>query len=139
MKKMMMMLLVGLFCVGGVMAQGVTFKEDTFNNVLKSADQAKKLVFVDVYAEWCGPCKFLSANIFPAKAVGDYMNPLFVSTKVDAEKGEGVQIASRYSIRSYPTMLILNSKGEEVGRLVGSSQTPEDFVKRLKTEVAKIK
>ena len=41
-------------------------------------------------------------------------------------------------MKGYPTMLILDSKGEELGRLVGSSRTPEDFVQRLKDEMAKI-
>lgn len=129
-----------LMFVGGAMAQtgGTKFTEDTFAKVQKAAEKANKPIFIDVYTTWCGPCKHLSNNIFPAKIVGDYMNATFVNTKFDAEKGEGIELAKKYAVKNYPTLLILNSKGEELGRLIGSSRTPEEFVQRLKDEMAKI-
>lgn len=135
-----MLCAAAFLAVGIVSAQdkGVKFTEDTFENVLKAAEKSGKYVFVDVYTTWCGPCKFLSSNIFPAETVGNYMNKTFVNAKFDAEKGEGVEIAKKYKVEGYPTMLILDSKGKELGKLVGSSRTPEDFVKRLQGEVAKI-
>ena len=66
------------------------------------------------------------------------MNEAFVSTKFDAEKGEGIELAKKYAVKGYPTMLILDAEGKELGRLVGSSRTPEEFVQRLKDEMAKI-
>lgn len=141
MKKLLMAAVAALMFTGGAMAQtgGATFITDKpFAEVQKAAEKANKPIFVDIYTTWCGPCKFLSSNIFPAKAVGEYMNATFVNTKFDAEKGEGIELAKKYAVKGYPTMLILNSQGEELGRLVGSSRTPEDFVQRLKDKMAEI-
>ncbi|SUE33053.1 Thioredoxin [Rikenella microfusus] len=139
MKKLLMAAVAALMFTGAAIAQtGTRFTEDTFVNVQKAAEQAKKPIFVDIYTTWCGPCKYLANNIFPTQVVGDYMNATFVNAKFDAEKGEGIELAKKYAVKGYPTMLILDSKGEELGRLVGSSRTPEDFVQRLKDEMAKI-
>lgn len=141
MKKLLMAAVAALMFTGVAMAQttgGAKFTEDTFANVQKAAVKADKPIFMDIYTTWCGPCKYLSSNIFPTQIVGDYMNAKFVNTKFDAEKGEGIELAKKYAVKGYPTMLILNSKGEELGRLVGSSRTPEEFVQRLKDEMAKI-
>lgn len=141
MKKLLMAAVAALMFTGGAMAQttgGAKFTEDTFANVQKAAVKADKPIFMDIYTTWCGPCKYLSSNIFPTQIVGDYMNAKFVNTKFDAEKGEGIELAKKYAVKGYPTMLILDAKGQELGRLVGSSRTPEEFVQRLKDEIAKI-
>ena len=65
-------------------------------------------------------------------------NKTFVNAKYDAEKGEGVTVAKTYRVTAYPTFLILNSKGEEVGRLLGGAKTPEDFIARVKAELENI-
>lgn len=143
MKKILMMAVATLMFAGSAIAQtktdGAKFTEGTFAQVQAAAAKANKPIFMDIYTTWCGPCKYLSSNIFPTKVAGDYMNATFVNAKFDAEKGEGIEIAKKYDVKGYPTMLILNSKGEELGRVVGSSRTPEEFVQRLKDEMAKIK
>lgn len=140
MKKLLMAAFAALMFTGAAVAQtgGMKFTEDTFANLQKAAEKAKKPIFMDIYTTWCGPCKYLSSNIFPAKIVGDYMNATFVNAKFDAEKGEGIELAKKYAVKGYPTMLILDSKGEELGRLVGSSKTPEEFVQRVKEKMAEI-
>lgn len=141
MKKLLMAAVAALMFTGAAVAQtgGATFITDKpFAEVQKASEKAGKPIFLDIYTTWCGPCKYLSSNIFPSKVAGDYMNATFVNTKFDAEKGEGIELAKKYAVKGYPTMLILNSKGEELGRLVGSSRTPEEFVQRLKDEMAKI-
>ena len=131
MKKLLMMALAALMFTGVAVAEenaGVKFTEDTFANVQKVAKKAKKPIFVDIYTTWCGPCKYLASKIFPAQIVGDYMNEAFVSTKFDAEKGEGIELAKKYAVKGYPTMLILDAEGKELGRLVGSSRTLRNFL-----------
>lgn len=143
MKKMLMVAIAALMFAGNALAQtktdGTKFTEGTFAEVQAAAVKANKPIFMDVYTTWCGPCKFMTSTIFPAKAAGDYMNATFINTKFDAEKGEGIELAKKYVVKGYPTMLILDSNGKELGRVVGSSRTPEEFVERLKEEMAKIK
>jgi uncharacterized protein YyaL (SSP411 family) len=57
------------------------------------AKKENKLIFVDAYASWCGPCKLMVKNIFPLKTVGDYYNSHFINAKIDMEKGEGIELA----------------------------------------------
>ena len=108
-----------LFSTTGVLGQGIDFHHASFNDVLKKAKEENKLVFVDCYTDWCGPCKMLSNKIFPQKEVGDYFNAHFVSTKIDMEKGEGPQLLKKYGVKAFPTLLFLNADAEIVHKVVG--------------------
>ncbi|MFR3488801.1 MAG: thioredoxin family protein [Alistipes ihumii] len=88
-------------------------------------------MFVDVYATWCGPCQIMAKQIFPQQKVGEFFNKTFVNAKFNAEKGEGVDVAKRYSVKAYPTFLILDSDGEEVGRIVGGADA-DRFIEEVR-------
>ena len=100
------------------LGDGMEFFEGGWDEAVKAAERNGQLVFVDVYTEWCGPCKLMDANVYPKDAVGDYFNPRFVNIKLDAEDEEvdGPEIAERYDIGGYPTLLFLNPDGSEIGR-----------------------
>lgn len=109
-------------------AQGIKFEETPFKNLLEKAKKEKKLVFLDAYTTWCGPCKLMAKNIFPQQEVGEYFNANFVNAKIDMEKGEGIEIAKKYGVRSYPTYLFINGDGEEVHRSLGYTPEAKDFI-----------
>lgn len=101
-------------------ANGIEFVHDkSFQEILDMARMQNKLVFMDCYTTWCGPCKRLAALVFPDSAVGAYFNEHFINTKFDMEKDEGVTIAAKYGIRAYPTLLWIDGKGEVVHKVVG--------------------
>jgi thiol:disulfide interchange protein len=79
--------------------------------VLQKAKQHNKPVFVDVYTEWCGPCKLMDKNIFTQKDVGDFYNQNFISIKLDAEKSYGIGFAKSNGINAYPTYLYFSPTG----------------------------
>ena len=64
--------------VSVVYAQGISFFSGSWSDVLAEAKQKKKVVFVDIYTEWCGPCKLMEKNIFPDEQVGKYYNANFI-------------------------------------------------------------
>ena len=99
--------------------EGIQFDEIPFKDLLAKAKKENKLVFIDAYASWCGPCKMMERNTFPRKSVGDFYNKNFVNSRIDMEKGEGREIAARFGVRSYPTYLFLNSDGELVAQNYG--------------------
>lgn len=139
MKKIMLLTAVLAFIGSVALAQndqGIKFEKGTFAEILAKAKAQKKLVFMDVYASWCGPCKRMVAEVFTQKKVGDYFNATFVNAKFDAEVGEGRTIAARYGVNAYPTFLLLNGDGKLVGKMVGGSPADE-FIRQVKELKAK--
>ena len=104
---------------------GIQFTSVSFDEALKLAKKEKKNIFLDAYASWCGPCKMLKRNVFPQKEVGDFFNTNFINMAIDMEQGEGPQLARKYNVQAYPTLLFINSKGEVVGTAVGYHQAEE--------------
>ena len=110
--KKLILLFVAVLGISNVFAQGIAFEHGTLAEAFAKAKKENKLIFVDTYTEWCGPCKRLSKEVFPQEKVGDYFNSRFVSIKIDAEKGEGIEFAQKYKIKSFPTLMYLNANGD---------------------------
>jgi len=91
----------------------------SMDEALQKAQSEEKLVMVDVYTTWCGPCKLMDRTTFKDQKVKDLLSEHFVAVKIDAEKGDGVAIARKYKVLGYPCMLILNSKGEVQDKSMG--------------------
>lgn len=109
--------------------QGITFIEGRpFAESLKRARAEKKPLMVDTYAVWCGPCKQLDRMTFADAAVGAWARKNVIAVKVDAEKGEGRRLSSRYSVRAFPTILFLDPEGNEIDRMSGAFP-PADFMR----------
>ena len=104
--------------------EGIQFSETTWKEVLKRAKAEKKIVFLDAYASWCGPCKLLQKNVFTKKDVGDYFNKQFINVKMDMEKGEGPALSQVYPLEAYPTLLFIDGNGKVVKKVIGY-QSPE--------------
>ncbi|MBW6496984.1 MAG: thioredoxin family protein [Bacteroidales bacterium] len=106
---------------------GIVFHEGSWDQALQLAKEENKLIFLDVYATWCGPCKRLKANTFPDAAVGEFYNANFINVALDGEKGEGLELARKYNVRSYPSLLFIDSNGQIVGRTAGF-HNPDRFL-----------
>jgi thioredoxin 1 len=97
------------------MAQsGIKFEEDAWALIISKAKAENKLIFLDAYTSWCGPCKMLQSRVFPDVELGKYFGENFLSTKIDMEKGEGPSLAKKYAVRAYPTLLFIDPNTQQV-------------------------
>ena len=124
MKKISLLLLLIIY-QQAFSQHSIKFEESSFASILAKAKAEKKLVFMDAYASWCGPCKLMEKNVFTDKNVADFYNKNFVNARIDMEKGEGRDLAIKYGVRSYPTFLFLNGEGDVVGKELGYIQSKE--------------
>ncbi|GAA5891404.1 hypothetical protein JCM5296_006514 [Sporobolomyces johnsonii] len=95
----------------------------------KHAINGTKPVLVDFYADWCGPCRFLTPVL--EKVVTDDSGVDLMT--IDTE--EQLELAQRYKIRSLPTVMAFKN-GEVIGQFIGAQ--PEagvrEFVKKIKEQ-----
>ena len=98
---------------------GVDFQHLTFDEALAKAKAEKKLVFVDCYTTWCGPCKMMTTKIFPMKEAGEFFNPRFVCVKFDMEQGEGKELKNKLGVRAYPSFFIIRPDGSIQHKMCG--------------------
>ena len=108
-------------------ADGIQFTDASWRDILKKAKAEKKVIFLDAYASWCGPCKLLQKNVFTKKAVGDFYNEKFINVKMDMEKGEGPALSQVYPLEAYPTLLFIDGNGRVLKKVLGL-QTPENLI-----------
>ncbi len=99
--------------------KGIIFIEQDWNKALQKAGKEKKLVFLDIYATWCGPCKMLKKNTFTNEKVGKFFNANFVNVTIDGERGIGPELATRFSLEGYPTLIVTDSNGQPLLYTVG--------------------
>ncbi|MCW3105082.1 MAG: putative disulfide-isomerase [Bacteroidetes bacterium] len=99
----------------------ISFEHGKWAEILAKSKKENKLIYLDCYTTWCGPCKWMAKNVFTNDTVADFYNASFINAEMDMEKGEGLELAKKYGIRAYPTMLYLNSDGEVMHRSCGSS------------------
>lgn len=120
-----------LVALKGRAQEEIAFNGASWQASLDQAAKENKLVFLDCYTSWCGPCKWMEKNVFVLPEIYNYYNQHFINTKQDMEKGEGIELRKRYNIQSYPTYLFINSKGEVVHR-TGSRMTAEEFLEEAR-------
>jgi thiol-disulfide isomerase/thioredoxin len=115
----------GLLLIGAtllqttVLAQGITFTKGNWQEVLAKAKAENKPIFVDFYAEWCGPCKFMAKNVFTDAEVAEYYNQHFISVKIDAEKEEP-ELVRASKIEAYPSLYYFSPDGNLINKNIGS-------------------
>jgi thiol-disulfide isomerase/thioredoxin len=112
----------------------VPFRPLAFDAACATAKAEGKLIFIDFYTTWCEPCKRLDKDTWTNADVGKLVGEKAVALKLDAEK-EGKDVAKRYKITAYPTLLLLKPDGIEVDRIIGYRE-PAKFTEEFSAGVA---
>ncbi|GAA4827990.1 thioredoxin family protein [Algivirga pacifica] len=107
----------------------------SFDKAMEQAQAEDKIVFVDVYTDWCYWCKVMDKNTFTDTEVIEYMNKYCVSVKLNAEAEEtlnfrGEEYSNRAFVRSigvrgYPSLLIISPDGKQLEVKAGAHSAEE--------------
>lgn len=108
--------------------------DKTMEQMLAEAKLQRKVLFVDVYTTWCGPCKWMDENTFKDERVADKLNKKFLSYKVDGESFEGVNVGIIYRVDSYPTYLFISPDGKVLHRIEGM-MSPEGLMQEADSAI----
>ncbi|MCX7819775.1 MAG: thioredoxin family protein [Kiritimatiellae bacterium] len=132
-----------------VAAQGATGWEDDFEKAIERAQKENKYVLVDFSgSDWCGWCIKLDEEVFSKKAFKDYANENLVLVLLDfprrkelpkKTREQNEALLKKFGVRGFPTVLILNPKGEEVARTGYKPGGAEAYVEHLKELIGKAK
>ena len=139
MKKL---IVVALLFVGALASNAQEIKWLTIDEALAAQVKKPKPIFMDVYTDWCGPCKMLDRNTFSDPSFAKYISENYYAVKFNAEGNSAVNYkGKKYSnpgfdpsrggrnavhefttllqVRAYPSMFILDSKGEVKSPIIG--------------------
>lgn len=130
-------LLFGLISAAlSLSAQGIEFFHGTWQEALEEAKKQDKIIFVDAFAVWCGPCKRMSNNVFPNDKVGEFYNKNFINMKIDMEHGDE-DFRRKYPVTAYPTMYYIDYDGEVVHQ-IASAMDVDAFIRLGETALSKV-
>lgn len=112
--------------------QGIDWERGlSWEQVKQKAKQENKLIFIDAYATWCGPCKEMDKKVYPDMVVGEVVNPKFVSIKLQMDKTPNdneetkkwypiiKEFGDKYPIDGYPSFLFFDANGKLVHKALG--------------------
>ena len=110
-------MVLGLNTASASTTNSIKFMDVKVEEALAKASAEGKLVFMDFYASWCTPCKWMEKTTFTDSRISSALNENFVSIKVNIDNVEGIQMKNKYEVNYLPTILILNSNGKMVERI----------------------
>ena len=131
MKRSILVMMVCLIAVFNVAGQGINFFKGNYQEALAKAAETNKMVFIDFYTEWCGPCKMMAKEVFTDKSVGEYYNGKFIAIQLNAEDPANKAVVKQFKISAYPTLAYVRSDGKVVLQKTGSMSI-EEFLKQGK-------
>ncbi|TCJ19331.1 DUF255 domain-containing protein [Flaviaesturariibacter flavus] len=113
--------------------KGIQFTHaSSWEEVMQQAQKEKKMIFVDAFTTWCGPCKYLSKEVFTQDKVGKYFNEHFVSVKLQLDTTDkdddyvkqwypyASKVMNGLQVNVFPTLLFFDANGQPVHRFSGA-------------------
>ncbi len=116
------LLFIFLISATNLVGQGIDFFHGTWDEAMEKAKAEEKLIFVDAFAQWCGPCKRMAKTTFKEDKVGDFFNKNFINLKMDMEANENVKFRQQYPVSAFPTLFFIDGDGNIVTKNKGAQK-----------------
>lgn len=120
-----------------VNSKSAVIEKDEFGFIMNNPEAALELskkegrhLLIDFYAIWCPPCNELDEVVYPSKEFRDLKNN-FILLKLDADSPISWKLKSKHLIKGYPTVIIVDSTGIELTRMIGFFP-PKEFSDNMK-------
>ena len=131
MKKLNLIFIFILACTLPSFAD-VEFINGDLKTAKERAAREGKLIFIDFWASYCTPCKMMQEYTFTDPSVSEYVNENYIPVKIDVQSFDGIDLKNQFKVALLPTIIVLNSKGVQVGRHE-KSMSASTFMETLKT------
>ncbi len=109
--------------VSSVVEVKTVVKKSIYDQALNRSLAEGKFTFVKFGAVWCTPCKIMESSVFKHETIIDLLENRFVTLTLDVDIGEGKLLKDQYYIQQLPTYVLLDERGQELGRLKGSTSS----------------
>ena len=149
--------LFAVFCLSGLWIHAQAIEWMTFGEAIEAQRKNPKKIIIDVYTDWCGPCKLMDKKTFQNRDVAAYISKHFYAVKFNAEGEEIIsyfgntfsnpnydsnrsgrnathQFTQFLGVRGYPTVIFVSETGDLITPLVGyqNPQQIELYLKMIK-------
>jgi len=127
----MTILSVGFLALGVYAYAAVDWAQD-YKSASARAAREKKLLMVDLYADWCGPCRMLDKTTFSNADVQAALSKDFIAVKVNIEASkENRDLAIKLDTRVIPHIVFFDSDGKKLSDIFGYFP-PDQFLDELR-------
>lgn len=75
-----------------------------------------KLIYVDFYANWCVPCKWMDETTYTDKKVISSLNSKYITVKINIDDFDGYTLKEEYNVKVLPTVIIMDESGRVIKR-----------------------
>lgn len=117
--------------------EALAWFEDDFEGASAEAASSGKPLLIDMYADWCGPCRTLGEQYFTSEEMHSVLSN-FVLLRIDVDKPEMGEYAQRYNVSAIPCVVIAEASGTEIDRIVGTTPTIGEYVAALEDILERI-
>lgn len=104
--------------------------QDDFDAASAEAEASGKPLLIDMYADWCGPCRTLGEEYFTSEEMSPVLSR-FVLLRIDVDNPDMAQYSQRYNVSAIPCVVIAHADGTEIDRIVGTTPTIAGYVTEL--------